>query len=154
MSSYQAMIIEDTGCNLADAAMIEHIMREDIFHSTLDWQTRAELRRAARKAAKLLEKNRDLYEAERDQTRAVFEQMQVEQLNKYEDGKNVGLPDCVGEFKTLKAAEARKELVTAAPELLAALIAVLPHTERILAGTTIGQPILAQARAAIAKATR
>lgn len=75
MSSYREMIIEDTNCNLDNAAMIEHIMREDIFHSTLDWQTRAQLRRAALRAAKMLEENRDLYEQERAQTRAVFEQM-------------------------------------------------------------------------------
>jgi hypothetical protein len=55
------MIIEDTNCNLDNAA--------------LDWQTRAQLRRAALKAAKMLEENRDLYEQERAQTLAVFEQM-------------------------------------------------------------------------------
>lgn len=30
------------------------IMRGDIFHSTLDWQTRAQLRRAARQAWQIL----------------------------------------------------------------------------------------------------
>ena len=75
MSSYQNAIIEDTGCNPAAAAMIEHIMREDIFHSTLDWQTQAELRRAARKAAKILDEDRPLYEEFFAKTRAVFEQM-------------------------------------------------------------------------------
>jgi hypothetical protein len=33
------MILEDTGCTTDDAGLIEYIMREDIFHSTLDWQT-------------------------------------------------------------------------------------------------------------------
>lgn len=75
MSSYREMIIKDTNCNLDNAAMIEHIMREDIFHSTLDWQTRAQLRRAALKAAKMLEENRNLYEQECTQARAAFEQM-------------------------------------------------------------------------------
>lgn len=75
MSSYKTMIIEDSGCSPADAGMIEHIMREDIFHSTLDWQSRAQLRRAAREALQLLEENRDLYEQERAQTRAIIEQM-------------------------------------------------------------------------------
>ena len=77
MSSYREMILEDTGCTTGDAGLIEHIMREDVFHSTLDWQTRAELRRAACKAAKMLAKNRDLYEQEWAQTRAVFEQMRA-----------------------------------------------------------------------------
>jgi hypothetical protein len=75
MSAYQTMIIKDTRCNPDDAGMIEHIMRDDIFHSTLDWQTRAQLRGAARKAAKMLQENRELYEFERAQTRAIFEQM-------------------------------------------------------------------------------
>jgi hypothetical protein len=69
------MIIENTGCTGEDATMIEHIMREDIFHSTLDWQTRAQLRPAAREAAQLLEANRKLYEQEHTQARAIFEQM-------------------------------------------------------------------------------
>jgi hypothetical protein len=75
MSSYRAMILEDTGCAADDAGLIEHIMREDVFHSTFDWQTRAELCRAARRAARMLDENRDLYEREQAQTRAVFEEM-------------------------------------------------------------------------------
>lgn len=73
MPSYRAMILEDTACTTDDAGLIEHIMREDIFHSTLDWQTRGELRRAACRAAKMLAQNRDLYEQEQAQARAVFE---------------------------------------------------------------------------------
>ena len=76
MSTYQDMIIEDIGCSPDDAVMIEHIMREDIFHSTLDWQTRPQLCRAARKAAKILAENRDLYELERAYACAIFEEMQ------------------------------------------------------------------------------
>jgi hypothetical protein len=75
MSAYRQIIVEDTGCKPADAAMIEHIMREDIFHSTLDWQTRAEFRCGARKAAKILADDRPLYEEYFAKTRAVFDQM-------------------------------------------------------------------------------
>lgn len=75
MNSYTRMIQEDTGCAAADAPMIEEIMRNDIFHSTLDWQTRAEFRRGAKEAARLLKDNRDLYEAARAQTLAFVEQM-------------------------------------------------------------------------------
>jgi len=75
MSAYRMMIIEATRCNPGDVGMIEHIMRDDIFHSTLDWQTGAQLRAAARKAAKMLQENRELYEFERTQTRAISEQM-------------------------------------------------------------------------------
>jgi len=59
---YDEMIVEDTGCSPEDAVMIEHIIREEIFHSTLDWQTRAQFRRAARKAAKMLQADRATYE--------------------------------------------------------------------------------------------
>jgi hypothetical protein len=75
MSAYRQMIVEDTGCKPADAAMIEYIMREDIFHSTLNWQTRAEFRSGAHKAANILAEDRPLYEEHFAKTRAVFEQM-------------------------------------------------------------------------------
>ncbi len=75
MSSYRDAIIEDTGCSSDDAVMIEHILREDIFHSTLDWQTRAELRSAARKAVKILAEDRPVFEDYFARTRGVFEAM-------------------------------------------------------------------------------
>lgn len=76
MSAYEQLIIKDTGCNAGDAAMIEDIMRNEIFHSTLDWQTRAQFRQGARKAAKILEQNRKLFEGYRARSRAIFERMQ------------------------------------------------------------------------------
>ncbi len=79
MSAYNQMIIEDTGCNRDDAGMIEDIMRNEVFHSTLDWQTRAQLRQGARKAARVLEQNRELFESYRAQTLAMFEQMKQAQ---------------------------------------------------------------------------
>jgi len=75
MAGYREMIIEDTDCSPDDAVMIEHIMREDIFHGTLDWQARAELRHAARTAAKILAGDRPLYEEYFARTRAVFDEM-------------------------------------------------------------------------------
>lgn len=47
MNHYQHLIIEATGCTAAEAVEIEEIMRQDIFHSTLDWQSRRTLVRAA-----------------------------------------------------------------------------------------------------------
>jgi hypothetical protein len=85
MSNCEDLIIEVTGCNSDDAAMIEHIMREDIFHSTLDWQTRSQLKRAAKQAARLLNENRDLYELERAQLRAIFEEMKQAEIQKAEN---------------------------------------------------------------------
>lgn len=48
---YATIITEATG--VTDPAMlrrIEDYMRQDIFHSTLDWQSRAQLQRAAKAA--------------------------------------------------------------------------------------------------------
>lgn len=44
---YSDIIKRSTGCNDADAEHIEDIMRDVIFHSTLDWQTGEELAAAA-----------------------------------------------------------------------------------------------------------
>ena len=53
-SLYQSLIIEATGVREKDAGLIEEIMREDIFHSTLDWQSRAQFVRGAWEAVELL----------------------------------------------------------------------------------------------------
>ena len=58
MTGYTQDIVEVLNCTEEDAVMIEYIIREEIFHSTLDWQTEAEFNRAARKAAKMLASDR------------------------------------------------------------------------------------------------
>jgi len=72
LSFVHQLIQEATGAPAADLSYIEHIMRTDIFHSTLDWQTAAQLRIAAREAYALLNENRDLYEYERKQALSFF----------------------------------------------------------------------------------
>ena len=54
MSPYHQIIIAATGVGEKDAVYIEDIIRNDIFHSTLDWQSRATLVRAAKEAMGLL----------------------------------------------------------------------------------------------------
>jgi len=54
MSIYQNIIIKATGVSVRDAGYVEDIMREDIFHSTLDWQSRVQFVRGAREAAEML----------------------------------------------------------------------------------------------------
>ncbi|MBI4376521.1 MAG: hypothetical protein HY549_08735 [Elusimicrobia bacterium] len=54
MSFYRDLIIKATGVNAKDAGYVEDIMREDIFHSTLDWQSRTQFVRGAREAVELL----------------------------------------------------------------------------------------------------
>jgi hypothetical protein len=55
-------IREITGACRQDVKHIENIMREDIFHSTLDWQTYQQLAEAAREAYELLKHDRELYD--------------------------------------------------------------------------------------------
>jgi hypothetical protein len=78
MGGYENDIIEVTGCSQEDAVMIEHIMREEIFHSTLDWQTAAQFNRAARKAAKMLVADRGVYEEYFRLTREAYQRMRAE----------------------------------------------------------------------------
>ena len=54
MSRYREIIMQATGCTAAQAAGIEDVMRNAIFHSTLDWQTREELEDAARLAVEVI----------------------------------------------------------------------------------------------------
>ncbi len=62
MNIYEQMIIEDTDCPPEEAYKVETVMRLDVFHSTLDWQSRAKFRQGARKAWRLLNENREGYE--------------------------------------------------------------------------------------------
>ncbi len=78
MNRYQEMIIEDTNCTHDDAVMIEQIMREDVFHSTLDWQSRANFRKGARDAIKMLNENRLEYEEYFSKTREFFKHAKAE----------------------------------------------------------------------------
>ncbi|MBI4376337.1 MAG: hypothetical protein HY549_07785 [Elusimicrobia bacterium] len=53
-SFYRSLVIEATGINEKEAGYVEEIMREDIFHSTLNWQSRAQFVRGAREAVEML----------------------------------------------------------------------------------------------------
>ncbi len=50
MSGYHKIIKEATDCPDDAIEEIEEIMRNDVYHSTLDWQTAAELKRGAKLA--------------------------------------------------------------------------------------------------------
>lgn len=49
-SFYQQSIIDLIGCSDKDAEEIEDYMRNVIFHSTLDWQTKQQFNKAAKTA--------------------------------------------------------------------------------------------------------
>ena len=52
-SPYAPLIAAATGAPQSRLALLEELMREEIFHSTLDWQSEEELAAGARKADEL-----------------------------------------------------------------------------------------------------
>ena len=62
---YQKQIYEATGAPPSLVPYLESIMREDIFHSTLDWQTKRQFNAAARKAYRMYQEDIVFYEADR-----------------------------------------------------------------------------------------
>ena len=55
LTGYQALIQEATGVtDLEHIERIEDTMRQVIFHSTLDWQTREQLKQGAREALQII----------------------------------------------------------------------------------------------------
>lgn len=75
LRGYKEQIQEATGCGPEDAAEIEGIMRNTIFHSTLDWQTRAQFNKGARQAKELLDYMRS------EEGKAYMDQVEDEMLN-------------------------------------------------------------------------
>lgn len=59
---YQRDIMDQLHCSPEDAAMVEDIMRNHVFHSTLDWQSAAQFRSGTQEAWKLLESDREMFE--------------------------------------------------------------------------------------------
>jgi hypothetical protein len=77
LNPLHCLIQDATHAPASDLAQIENIMRDEIFHSTLDWQTREQLADAARQAFARLNDNRELYEFGRASALAVFHQMRA-----------------------------------------------------------------------------
>ena len=108
---YHQIITEATGeTNPQRLAEIEESMRQDVFHSTLDWQAKDHLRWGAMEAVKILAATQENPEKPYDNANA--------------------------------------NLISAAPDLLEALVALLQDEG---AADDIGE-VRKQARAAIAKA--
>ncbi len=76
MNSLHSLIQAATGATGGDLVLLENIMREEIFHSTLDWQTRDQLIDGARQAQERLEADRDWYVLERRCRKKILQQMQ------------------------------------------------------------------------------
>ena len=76
--TYAKLILDTLHCEADEAKKIEHVMREDVIRGPLDDLSDVGFRRAARKASKALNQNRDVYDEWFAKTRAMFEQMQCE----------------------------------------------------------------------------
>jgi hypothetical protein len=79
LSSYQEMIQEFTNAAIDELPILENIMRNEVFHSTLDWQTRAQFRTGAKKALKLFQEDREFYLANHRLKHASFRAFAAEQ---------------------------------------------------------------------------
>ena len=76
---YKRDIMDHLGCSAEDAAMVEDIMRNEVFHSTLDWQSAAQLQRGAREAWAILEADRAMFEEYYRGVRKVFAEMKQQE---------------------------------------------------------------------------
>ena len=79
LTGYQAMVEAATGAPEKLLPTLERIMRRDVFHSTLDWQSAAEFDRGARQAFALYRRDAAFYDAENAQLAAFFVFAQAEQ---------------------------------------------------------------------------
>ena len=57
---YASEIVKICGCSEVEAQIVEDIMRNDVFHSTLDWQTHEQYRAGAIEAFEALNEMRAL----------------------------------------------------------------------------------------------
>jgi hypothetical protein len=72
------LIEESTDAPAKDFSQIENIMREEIFHSTLDWQSREQLADAARQAFARLNADREMYDRDHACRIAMFQRLRAE----------------------------------------------------------------------------
>jgi hypothetical protein len=78
-SAYVDLIATATSASDDLLPILEKIMREEIFHSTLDWQSASQFRTGARQALAIYEEAPDFFRAEIGYQRARFRMLQAEQ---------------------------------------------------------------------------
>jgi hypothetical protein len=61
-TSYQTRIRADCRCTAEEAPCVEHVMRDFVLHSTLDWLNAVQFRTAARKAHRLYKAEKALFD--------------------------------------------------------------------------------------------
>lgn len=106
MNHYQRLIWQATRAPVGDLVLIENIMREEIFHSTLDWQTREQLVQAAHEAQRRLNDDRELYNLEYSCRMAMLQKMRAESAVREcdtADGR-AALDNAAAKYETAKTA--------------------------------------------------
>lgn len=78
-SAYADLIAAATGAGDDLLPILEKIMREEVFHSTLDWQSASQFRKGARQALVIYEENPKFFQAEMAFQRARFRMLKAEQ---------------------------------------------------------------------------
>jgi hypothetical protein len=79
LSGYQASIHAATGAPRHLLGIIENIMRQEVFHSTLDWQTQAQLNQGAKRAYAIYSADSAFYDTSAALHTCEFHVMQAEQ---------------------------------------------------------------------------
>ena len=79
LRGYLPAIAEATGAPEPALPILEEIMRTEIFHSTLDWQSAEEFRNGARKAYELYLEDQEFYDANARWRKALFRVSVAEQ---------------------------------------------------------------------------
>lgn len=79
LRGYLSAIAEATGAPESSLPILEEIMRDEVFHSTLDWQSASEFREGARKAYAIYLEDRGFYDANARWRKAVFRVSVAEQ---------------------------------------------------------------------------
>lgn len=77
-SAYEDMIAKATGAPPELLPILENIMRDEVFHSTLDWQSFAQFREGARKAHRIYLEHAEFYDAASRHRRASFRLLTAE----------------------------------------------------------------------------
>lgn len=77
MKMIHRIIQEATGAPAGECAILENIMREEIFHSTLDWQSWEQLKAGAQQAQQRLESDREWYVQTWQYRQKILQQMQA-----------------------------------------------------------------------------
>ena len=111
-SAYHELIAEATGAGDDVLPILEQIMREDVFHSTLDWQSAREFRTGAKKAYRIYLADADYYRASARHRKASFHlfgaELEVEAARASGSARQIASAERALEIARIEEAAARE----------------------------------------------